>query len=148
MAMSSTMVEPDVVSILPVIDAEAPARRAVAPFSGKSLRPAARRMLASGLMKRKKAMVRRISSPDSSFLPSKGVPGMGIKALMGIDSMPSSERLRAISKRSSQVSPMPMMPPEQTQRPSAWASLIVRMRSSYVWVVQISGKNRRDVSML
>ena len=58
MAMSSTMVEPDVVSILPVIDAEAPHRRAVAPFSGRSLRPAARRILASGLMKRKKAMVR------------------------------------------------------------------------------------------
>lgn len=55
----------DVVSMLPVIEADAPWSRAVAPFSGRSLRPAARRMLASGLMKRKKAMVRRTSRPSS-----------------------------------------------------------------------------------
>ena len=86
MAMSSTMVEPDVVSILPVIDAEAPHRRAVAPFSGRSLRPAARRILASGLMKRKKAMVRRMSSPESSPVLKRragnghqGVDGNGFK---------------------------------------------------------------------
>ena len=76
------------------------------------------------------------------------VPGIGIKALMGMDSMPSSARERAMSRRSSHVSPMPMMPPEQTQKPSSCAILMVRMRSSDVCVVQICGKKRRLVSML
>ena len=71
-----------------------------------------------------------------------------MSALMGMDSMPSSCSEMAMSRRSSHVSPMPMMPPEQTQKPSSCAILIVRMRSSYVWLVQISGKKRRLVSML
>lgn len=44
---------------------------------------------------------------------------IGIRALIGMESMPSSARLIAISRRSSQVSPMPMMPPEQAHMPSA-----------------------------
>ena len=92
--------------MLPVMEAEAPVWKAVSPFFGRSLRPAARRMLASGLMKRKIATVRRISAPESWGRPSIGVPGIGIRALMGMDWMPSSARLMAISRRSSQVSPM------------------------------------------
>ena len=37
-------------SMLPVMEAEAPVSNAVAPFCGRSLRPAARRMFAVGLM--------------------------------------------------------------------------------------------------
>ena len=47
---------------------------------------------------------------------SNGVPGIGLKALMGMKS-PSWEKLSAMSIRSSQVSPIPMMPPEQTSSP-------------------------------
>ena len=64
-AISSLIVVPEVVSILPVIEAEAPALKAVAPFSGSILRPAAKRMLAVGLIKRKIAIVRKISSAGS-----------------------------------------------------------------------------------
>lgn len=35
----------------------------------------------------------------------QGVPGMGMRALTGMDWMPSSARLMAMSRRSSQVSP-------------------------------------------
>ena len=64
--------------------------------------------------------MRRISSSVSRGMCSSGVPGMGIRALMGMESMPSSARLTAMSSRSSQVSPMPMMPPEQAHMPSAF----------------------------
>ena len=129
-SISSAIVVPDVVSIFPVMDADAPALSAVAPFSGRSFRPAARRIFAVGLMKRKMAIVRRMSSGGRLSRPSMPVPGIGIKEFTGIDSMPSSERLIAMSMRSSHVSPMPMMPPEQTQKPSSCAILIVLMRSS------------------
>ena len=46
------------------------------------------------------------------------IEGVGINALMGMASMPSSARLIAISSLSSQVSPMPIMPPEQAHMPS------------------------------
>ena len=44
---------------------------------------------------------------------------------MGMESISSSARLTAMSSRSSQVSPMPMMPPEQAHMPSAFTSLSV-----------------------
>ena len=114
-----------VVSIFPVIEADAPARNASSPSLVSSARPAARRMLASGLMYRKKAMVLKISSSVSCGWFSRGVPGIGIRALIGMESIPSSARLTAISSRSSQVSPIPMIPPEQAHIPSALTSFRV-----------------------
>ena len=70
-------------------------------------------------------MVRKISASLSWGRPSSGVPGMGMRALMGMESISSSARLTAMSSRSSQVSPMPMMPPEQAHMPSAFTSLSV-----------------------
>ena len=100
------------------------------------------------VVKTVRAMVRRMSSAGRGLRPSMPVPGMAIRALMGMDSMPRLCRVKAMSSRSCQVSPMPMMPPEQTHIPSAWAALMVRIRSSKVWLVQIWGKYRREVSML
>ena len=56
---------------------------------------------------------------------SLGVPLIGIKALSGIESTPISARLNAMSRRSSQVSPMPMIPPEQAHMPSSFTSFSV-----------------------
>ena len=50
--------------------------------------------------------------------------------------------------RSSQLSPRPMMPPEQTLRPASCAALMTFTFSSNVWVVQMFGKFSRDVSRL
>ena len=43
---------------------------------------------------------------------------------------------------------MPMIPPEQSSKPASLARFRQAILSSYVWVVQMFGKLRRDVSML
>ena len=48
-------------------------------------RPPAKRRKAVGLMKRKRAMVVSISSSLSGACRSSGVPGMGLRRLMGMD---------------------------------------------------------------
>ena len=88
--MSPLIVLPLVVSLLPVIVAEQPLSNAFLPFSESSFRPAARRMFASGFMKRNVAKVRKISSSERGVIFSNGVPGMAISALMGIERIPSS----------------------------------------------------------
>ena len=60
-----------------------------------------------------------MSFSESCSRFSSGVPGIGIKALIGIDMIPNSASETAISSLSSQVSPIPIMPPEQTQKPSS-----------------------------
>ena len=117
--MSPLIVLPLVVSMLPVIVALHPLSKAFLPLSDRSFLPAARRMFASGLMKRNIAIVRRISSSDKGAFFSNGVPGIAMSALMGIDLILSSESETAMSILSSNVSPMPIIPPEQTQSPSS-----------------------------
>ena len=123
--MSPLMVLPLVVSIFPVIVALHPDSKAFLPFSERSFRPAARRIFASGLMKRNIAIVRKISSSVRGLFCANGVPGIDMSALIGIERTFSSESESAMSILSSKVSPMPMIPPEQTQKPSSWAILIV-----------------------
>ena len=123
--MSPWIVLPLVVSIFPVIVALAPLWNAFLPFSLRSFRPAARRIFAWGLMKRNIAIVRKISSSLRGLFCANGVPGIAISAFIGIERILSSERESAMSILSSKVSPMPMIPPEQTQRPSSCAILIV-----------------------
>ena len=123
--MSPLMVLPLVVSMFPVIVALAPLWNAFLPFSLRSFRPAARRIFAWGLMKRNIAIVRKISSSVRGVFFSNGVPGIAMRALIGIERIFSSESERAISILSSKLSPMPMIPPEQTQKPSSCAILIV-----------------------
>ena len=61
---------------------------------------------------------------------------------------PISFSEKARSSRSSRVSPMPMIPPEQILMPAAFRYWMVSMRSSYVCVEQVCGKNRRELSRL
>ena len=49
---------------------------------------------------------------------------------------------------SSHVSPIPNIPPEQTEIPADMAASIVFSLSLYVWVLHISGKNLSDVSKI
>ena len=98
------------------------------------------RMTASGLMKRNRATVVRTSSTDSGANSARGVPGMGVRILIGIDLTSSSRSSKAMSMRSVICSPMPMMPPEQSVMPAARASPSVSTFSAQVWVVQTCGK--------
>lgn len=61
------------------------------------------------------------------------------RALMGTDSgcFGSVDRVCSNSIRSSAVSPMPMMPPQHTDKPALRTALRVLRRSSYVRVVMI-----------
>ena len=108
-----------VVSMLPVVVADTPDLNASSPSLVSSARPAPSRMSALGLIYLKKATVRSISGSVSHSSPSNGVPEIGIRALIGIESTPTSARLTAISSLSSQVSPIPIIPPEQAYMPSA-----------------------------
>ena len=92
-------------------------------------------------------MVRRISSSLRGGSVPKGVPGIGWRILIGIDFISISYRLNAISTLSSHVSPIPMIPPEQTARPAFLARRITSSLSSYVCVVQMFGKFLLDVSI-
>ncbi len=147
-SLSLPIVEPVVVSMLPVMVALAPERKAFLPFSLNRARPAAIRISAEGLINLNMATVRRISASVSFLFDSKGVPGIGIRALMGMEEIPRVDSVTAISIRSSQVSPIPMIPPEHTVNPALRALCIFASFSSKVWVVQIDGKKRLEVSML
>ena len=94
------------------------------------------------------ATARRTSSLVMGSRSPKGVPGMGRRMFSGMEPIPSAARSNAMSIRSSQVSPMPMMPPEQTESPAACARRMTSSLSSNVCVVQIFGKFLREVSML
>ena len=63
-------------------------------------------------------MVFKISMTGSGSFFSKGVPGIGLRMLIGTTFAPISFREKARSQRSSRVSPIPMMPPEQILRPA------------------------------
>ena len=114
-----------VVSMFPVIVADAPDLNASSPSLVSSARPAASLMSAFGFMYLKKAIVRNISGSLSLSSPSSGVPGIGMSAFIGIESTPTSERLTAMSSLSSHVSPIPIIPPEHAYIPSAFTFLSV-----------------------
>ena len=82
-------------------------------------------MSAFGFIYLKNDTVRSISGSFICSSPSSGVPAIGISALSGMESTPTSARLTAISSLSSQVSPIPMMPPEHAYMPSAFTFLSV-----------------------
>ena len=71
-----------------------------------------------GRSRRKQAMVLRISMGWSGATFSNGVPLIGLRMLIGQTFAPISRRDSARSQRSSRVSPMPMMPPEQILMPA------------------------------
>ncbi|MNR37262.1 hypothetical protein D3C85_1552670 [compost metagenome] len=86
------------------------------------------------------AMVRTISIGSSGAMSAIGVPFIGISMLIGTDSGGSSRsaRVRSMSMRSSAVSPMPTMPPEQTLIPAARTRSRVFKRSAKVRLVMTS----------
>ena len=63
--MSSAVEEPDVVRKSPEINAFAPERKARSPLLPSVFRPAAHRIVCDGIINRKTASVRRISSAES-----------------------------------------------------------------------------------
>ena len=67
------------------------------------------------------ATARRTSSLVMGSRSPKGVPGMGRRMFSGMEPIPSAARSNAMSIRSSQVSPIPRIPPEHTSSPAAWA---------------------------
>ena len=94
-----------VVSMLPVIVAEAPARKAVSPSLVSSAR--SRRQTDVRL---RIDVAEKGNGPQDVLLSQAGQmlkrgAGMGISALMGMESMPSSARLTAMSRRSSTSRP-------------------------------------------
>ena len=68
-----------------------------------------------------------------------GVPSIGYRKFTGTESMPNARTAYASSITSSSVSPMPTMPPLHVESPACFTFRTVSTRSSYVWVVQISG---------
>ena len=73
------MVEPDVVSIFPVIVALAPPENAASPSFVISARPAARRTFVSGFIYLKNAIVLNMSFSESCSRFSSGVLGLASK---------------------------------------------------------------------
>ena len=80
-------------------------------------RPPEKRRNAFGLIKRKRAIVVSHSSSSRICVFSIGVPGIGCNKLRGMDKIPSFCKKQAISIRSSIVSPMPIIPPQQMRKP-------------------------------
>jgi len=104
-----------------------------------AVRPADSRTRAVGIRIRATAIIRTRSSGSTGGMCSSGVPGEGTRALIGTLSGWGSRlaRVRSISQRSSTLSPMPMIPPEQTVTPALRTFSRVRRRSSKVRVLMI-----------
>ena len=85
------------------------------------------------------AIMRTRSMGSMAGMSASGVPSTGTRALMGTLSGCGSRlaRVRSISQRSSSLSPMPMMPPEQTVMPASRTVFRVRRRSSKVRVLMM-----------
>ena len=95
-------------------------------------RPALSRTRAFGKAMRAVA-IRRTSWIESTGVAfCSGVPGDGIRQLIGTLSGGGSRLANSASimSRSSSVSPMPMMPPQQTEMPAFCTCLSVSSRSS------------------
>ena len=73
---------------------------------------------------------------------------MGFNTFIGIDFTPNSRTVKARSTRSSIVSPMPIIPPEQTSIPTSCAARIVCIFSSSVCDEHNVAKNLGDDSRL
>jgi hypothetical protein len=109
-------------------------------------RPAERRTIDSGMVMRATATVRTnsmssilASGVPASMSPST-VPFTGTSALIGTLSGCAGSVANAWRKpmRSSRLSPMPTMPPQQTAMPEARTCSSVSSRSCQVLVVMIS----------
>ncbi len=72
---------------------------------------------------------RRQSRGVRSDLPASGVPSIGCRKLIGMDSTCSSRSEKAISTRSLCDSPMPTMQPEQSSIPALRTACRVSLRS-------------------
>ena len=135
---------------LPVVSSLSPVKIELAPamkhsacvLSGMLSRPADRRTMLSGIVIRATATVRTnsmssILAEDTSFNMSPStVPATGTSALIGTDPGCTGRVASAWMKptRSPRVSPMPMMPPEQTLIPAPRTFSSVSRRSSKVRV--------------
>jgi len=89
------------------------------------------------MVMRAAAMVRTNSMPSTGLTFARGVPGIGTRLLMGTDSG-ALGRLASWAMRAARflrVSPMPMMPPEQTLMPASRTCSRVSMRSSWQWLL-------------
>ena len=89
-------------------------------------------------------MVRRISSSLRGGSCPEGRSWIGWRILIGIDFISISYRLNAISTLSSHVSPIPMIPPEQTARPGISGApdyfqlIIICMCGTDIWEIPSS----------
>ena len=138
-SMSEATFEPTVVSMSPTIRAFMPLLNAFSTMSDIMRRPPAKRMNASGFMKRNTAIVRRTSSRLIGAAFSNLVPFIGLSMLTGMDFTPCLRSSSAISMRSSAVSPMPMMPPEHIFKTCLTG---VSHRAQF-FIVRVFGDKRR-----
>src|SRR6188768_688952 len=82
------------------------------------------------------------------FSSSFGVPFLGIKTFIGTSSGSSVDREKASSIRCFGVSPIPIMPPQQSSRPASLTVLAVLTLSAKSWVLHISEKKLSEASKL
>ena len=98
-------------------------------------------MRAFGSMMRVVAIRRTSSKISTTGCSSSGVPGIDMRQLMGTLSGGglNPQSTSSILRRSRSVSPIPMMPPQQTAMPAFWTEEIVLRRSSKVWLETMFG---------
>lgn len=111
----------------------APAKKQRAcPSSEIWVRPAERRTFAFGTAIRAMAIILMTSNIVTGSEPSSGVPGIGMRELIGTDSGCglNSEMTSMSLSRSSLVSPRPRIPPQQIDMPASWALRMVLSLSS------------------
>jgi len=147
-SISSATFDPTVVNKSPTMAALMPAPMASSSICAINFLPPAKRKYALGWINRKTAIVVRTSSSERGGMFSKGVPGMGLNTFNGMEVIPKSRNNNAMSIRSCMLSPMPIIPPEQTSMPISRAARIVAIFSSVVCVVHKLGKYCADVSRL
>lgn len=111
-------------------------------------RPPAIRTSTSGQTNRTIARIRRQRCGVRFHSFASGVPSKGMRKLTGTESESSSRSAYTTSTRSSSVSPMPAIRPEQADRPAACAFCTVSTRSAYVWVLVMPPYVASDVFRL
>ena len=119
----------------------APARKASAWVSSLIVsRPADSRTTERGIMTRAAAIARTNSIPSSGSASASGVPSTRTSMLMGtLSGWRGIEASAAsIAARSARLSPIPAIPPQQTDMPAARTRSSVSSRSAKPRVVTIS----------
>ncbi|CAM5624766.1 hypothetical protein SAURM35S_00048 [Streptomyces aurantiogriseus] len=102
----------------------------------------------SGQTNRTIARIRRHRCGVRFHSLASGVPSNGMRKLTGTESGSSSRSEKTTSTRSSSLSPIPAIRPEQADRPAACALRTVSTRSAYVCVVVMSAYVPSDVFRL